>query len=100
MTAFVSLVTRMDRALAAARSMRVDDGRITHMDDEIFRRVPATLEGEDRHWVPNATTISEEYGPQGWEATDGEPVAVDGVPETYEWVLRRTTPSGGPRLHG
>lgn len=70
------------------------------MDDQIFRRIPATHVDEGQSWVPNATTVSEEYGPQGWEATSGEPVQVDGVPDTYQWVLRRSEPSKGPRLHG
>ena len=70
------------------------------MDDDTFRRIPATFEDESGHWAPDATTISEEYGPQGWEATSGEPVAVTGVPDTYEWVLRRAEPSDAPRLHG
>ena len=70
------------------------------MDDDTFRRIPATFEDEGQQWVPDATTISEQYGPQGWEATNGEPVPVEGVPDAFEWVLRRSEPDEGPRLHG
>ncbi len=70
------------------------------MNDDTFLRVPATLEEEGQRWVPDATTISEQYGPQGWEAANGEPLQVEGVPGTYEWLLRRTEPSDEPRLHG
>jgi hypothetical protein len=72
----------------------------SYMDESTFRRIPARYEDEGQTWVPDATTISEQYGPQGWEATSGEPVAVEGVPDTFEWVLRRSQPDEGPRLHG
>jgi hypothetical protein len=70
------------------------------MNDHEFRRIPARYEDEGGHWVPDATTISEEYGPEGWEATNGEPLEVAGVPGSFEWVLRRSEPTKGPRLHG
>lgn len=70
------------------------------MNDHEFRRIPARYEAEGGHWVPDATTISEEYGPQGWEATNGEPLEVPDVPGTFEWVLRRSEPGQDRRLHG
>ena len=70
------------------------------MDDHEFRRIPARYEDQGGHWVPDATTISEEYGPHGWEAANGEPLEVEGVPGTFEWILRRSEPSSDRRLHG
>jgi hypothetical protein len=46
------------------------------MGNHKFRRIPAGYEDEGGHWIADATTISEEYGPQGWEATSGEPLGV------------------------
>jgi hypothetical protein len=70
------------------------------MDEHEFRRIPVQYEDEGGHWVPDATAISEEYGPQGWEAANGEPLEVPDVPGTFEWVLRRSEPSQERRLHG
>jgi hypothetical protein len=70
------------------------------MNDGTFLRIPAVYKEEGQEWEPSATTISERYGPQGWEAANGEPLEVEGVPGSFEWVLRRAEPSGEPRLHG
>jgi hypothetical protein len=35
------------------------------MDDHKFRRIPAGYEDQGGHCIPDATTISEEYGPPG-----------------------------------